>query len=109
MIVGKILLVTKLKGGSGATRTCRELAVAAVADGLRVALVDLWVGHPSDWTTHAPPPPAARVSRRAVPVGKKSAIFGGQCATDWMLERHHVMTGGRHHMLTEGRYHVLTR
>jgi chromosome partitioning protein len=38
---GRILLVTKLKGGSGATTTCRELAAAAVAHGLDVALVDL--------------------------------------------------------------------
>ncbi|SDB20183.1 chromosome partitioning protein [Belnapia rosea] len=38
---GRILLVTKLKGGSGATTTCRELAAAAVAHGLDVALIDL--------------------------------------------------------------------
>lgn len=38
---GRILLVTKLKGGSGATTTCRELAAAAVASGLKVALIDL--------------------------------------------------------------------
>jgi Mrp family chromosome partitioning ATPase len=34
------ILVCKLKGGAGATTTCRELAVAAVAAGLQVALVD---------------------------------------------------------------------
>ena len=38
---GRIILVCKLKGGAGATTTCRELAVAAVASGLQVALVDL--------------------------------------------------------------------
>ena len=38
---GKVVLVTKLKGGSGATTTCRELAAAAVGAGLQVALVDL--------------------------------------------------------------------
>ena len=38
---GRIILVCKLKGGAGATTTCRELAVAAVAAGLQVALVDL--------------------------------------------------------------------
>jgi chromosome partitioning protein len=38
---GCIILVCKLKGGAGATTTCRELAVAAVSTGLHVALVDL--------------------------------------------------------------------
>jgi chromosome partitioning protein len=38
---GRIILVCKLKGGAGATTTCRELAVAAVSTGLHVALVDL--------------------------------------------------------------------
>jgi chromosome partitioning protein len=38
---GRIILVCKLKGGAGATTTCRELAAAAVAAGLHVALVDL--------------------------------------------------------------------
>src|SRR3954452_2791190 len=41
MAVGKIVLVTKLKGGSGATTTCRELAAAALADGHKVAMIDL--------------------------------------------------------------------
>jgi chromosome partitioning protein len=41
MAAGKIVLVTKLKGGSGATTTCRELAAAALADGRKVALIDL--------------------------------------------------------------------
>ena len=41
MASGRIVLVCKLKGGAGATTTCRELAAAAVADGLRVALIDL--------------------------------------------------------------------
>ena len=38
---GKIILVCKLKGGAGATTLCRELAVAAVAAGLKVGLIDL--------------------------------------------------------------------
>jgi len=38
---GRILLVTKLKGGSGATTMCRELAAAALDAGVSVALVDL--------------------------------------------------------------------
>src|SRR5271166_6162039 len=38
---GRIVLVCKLKGGAGATTTCRELAAAAVASVLRVALIDL--------------------------------------------------------------------
>ena len=38
---GKLVLVCKLKGGAGATTTCRELAAAAVAGGLRVGLIDL--------------------------------------------------------------------
>ncbi len=38
---GRIVLVAKLKGGAGATTTCRELAAAALADGKSVALVDL--------------------------------------------------------------------
>ena len=41
MTGGRIVLVTKLKGGSGATTTARELACAAVGDGLAVALIDL--------------------------------------------------------------------
>jgi len=40
-MTGRILLVTKLKGGAGATTTVRELAVAAAVDKLRVALIDL--------------------------------------------------------------------
>jgi chromosome partitioning protein len=40
-MTGRILLVTKLKGGAGATTTVRELAVAAAAVPLRVALIDL--------------------------------------------------------------------
>ncbi|MDQ2764128.1 MAG: ParA family protein [Pseudomonadota bacterium] len=38
---GRVLLITKLKGGSGATTTCRELAAAAIDAGVRVGLVDL--------------------------------------------------------------------
>lgn len=41
MAAGKIILVTKLKGGSGATTTCREIAAAALHDGRKVALIDL--------------------------------------------------------------------
>ena len=40
-MAGKLVLVCKLKGGAGATTTCRELAAAAMADGRSVALVDL--------------------------------------------------------------------
>jgi chromosome partitioning protein len=36
-----IILVCTLTGGAGATTTCRELAAAAVADGVRVGLIDL--------------------------------------------------------------------
>jgi chromosome partitioning protein len=38
---GKIILVCKLKGGAGATTSVRELAAAAVAEGLRVGVIDL--------------------------------------------------------------------
>lgn len=38
---GKIILICKLKGGAGATTSVRELAAAAVADGLRTAIIDL--------------------------------------------------------------------
>src|SRR3954462_14000346 len=41
MAAGKIILVAKLKGGSGATTTCRELTAAALQDGRKVALIDL--------------------------------------------------------------------
>jgi chromosome partitioning protein len=41
MALGKLILVTKLKGGSGATTTCRELAMAALKAGCTVALIDL--------------------------------------------------------------------
>jgi len=41
MTAGRIVLVAKLKGGSGATTTCRELAAAALADGHKVAMIDL--------------------------------------------------------------------
>lgn len=40
-MTGKLVLVCKLKGGAGATTTCRELAVAALANGRSVALIDL--------------------------------------------------------------------
>jgi chromosome partitioning protein len=38
---GRIVLVCKLKGGAGATTSVRELAVAAVAEGLKVGVIDL--------------------------------------------------------------------
>jgi chromosome partitioning protein len=38
---GKIVLVCKLKGGAGATTSVRELAAAAVANGLKVGVIDL--------------------------------------------------------------------
>lgn len=38
---GSVIVVAKLKGGSGATTTCRELAAAALSDGKSVALIDL--------------------------------------------------------------------
>src|SRR4051794_30801560 len=38
---GNIILVCKLKGGAGATTTVRELAVAAIAEGLKVGVIDL--------------------------------------------------------------------
>ena len=38
---GRIVLVCKLKGGAGATTSVREIAAAAVADGLRVGVIDL--------------------------------------------------------------------
>jgi chromosome partitioning protein len=41
MTAGRIILVAKLKGGSGATTTCRELAAAALHEGRKVALIDL--------------------------------------------------------------------
>jgi len=41
MAAGKLILVAKLKGGSGATTTCRELAAASLHDGRTVALIDL--------------------------------------------------------------------
>jgi chromosome partitioning protein len=41
MTAGRIVLVAKLKGGSGATTTCRELAAAALADSHKVAMIDL--------------------------------------------------------------------
>jgi chromosome partitioning protein len=47
---GRILLVCKLKGGSGATTTCRELCVAPLQDGQTVALIDLdGQAGPSRW------------------------------------------------------------
>ena len=63
---GRIVLVAKLKGGAGATTTCREIAAAAVAAGLRVALIDLdaqggitrWWGRRTAEQGDAPPNPA---------------------------------------------------
>ncbi|MBR0560695.1 ParA family protein [Neokomagataea anthophila] len=39
--MSKIILVTKLKGGAGATTTCRELCAVAISQGLSVGLIDL--------------------------------------------------------------------
>lgn len=40
-MTGSILLVTKLKGGAGATTIARELAIAATISGYRVGMIDL--------------------------------------------------------------------
>ncbi len=40
-VTGRVLLVCKLKSGSGATTTCRELCAAALRAGQKVALIDL--------------------------------------------------------------------
>jgi chromosome partitioning protein len=90
MAAGKLILVTKLKGGSGATTTCRELAAAASTDdtlnvlrglrkqdcrvavinqdGRKVALIDLdGQGGLSRWWNRRTAPPAGGDSQRAAP------------------------------------------
>jgi len=68
MTAGKIILVAKLKGGSGATTTCRELAAAALADGRKVALIDLdGQGGLSRWWNRRTAPAAEGEAPRSVP------------------------------------------
>jgi chromosome partitioning protein len=68
MADGKLILVTKLKGGSGATTTCRELAAAALQDGRKVALIDLdGQGGLSRWWNRRTAPAADGDTQRAAP------------------------------------------
>lgn len=68
MTAGRIILVTKLKGGSGATMTCRELAAAALADGRKVALIDLdGQGGLSRWWNRRTAPAAEEGAQRPAP------------------------------------------
>jgi chromosome partitioning protein len=68
MIAGKLILVTKLKGGSGATTTCRELTAAALQDGRKVALIDLdGQGGLSRWWNRRTAPAAEGAAQRAAP------------------------------------------
>jgi chromosome partitioning protein len=68
MVDGKLILVTKLKGGSGATTTCRELAAAALQDGRKVALIDLdGQGGLSRWWNRRTAPAADGDVQRAAP------------------------------------------
>jgi chromosome partitioning protein len=65
---GRILLVTKLKGGSGATTTCRELAAAALSDGRTVALIDLdGQGGLSRWWNRRTAPEVPDAAKRTAP------------------------------------------
>ena len=65
---GRLILVAKLKGGSGATTTCRELAVAAMQDGRKVALVDLdGQGGLSRWWNRRTAPAVEGEVQRAAP------------------------------------------
>lgn len=67
-MAGKLILVTKLKGGSGATTTCRELAAAAIQDGRKVALIDLdGQGGLSRWWNRRTAPAAGGEVQRAAP------------------------------------------
>lgn len=66
MAAGKLILITKLKGGSGATTTCRELTAAALQDGRKVALIDLdGQGGLSRWWNRRTAPAADGVQRAA--------------------------------------------
>jgi chromosome partitioning protein len=68
MTAGKILLVTKLKGGSGATTTCRELTAAALTEGRRVALIDLdGQGGLSRWWNRRTAPAEGDENKRPAP------------------------------------------
>src|SRR3954471_8740138 len=68
MTLGSIILVAKLKGGSGATTTCRELTAAALNDGRKVALIDLdGQGGLSRWWNRRTAQAAEGDTRRAAP------------------------------------------
>jgi chromosome partitioning protein len=68
MTTGRLILVTKLKGGSGATTTCRELAAAALKDGQKVALIDLdGQGGLSRWWNRRTAPAANGATQRPAP------------------------------------------
>ena len=65
---GKLILVAKLKGGSGATTTCRELTAAALHQGCGVALIDLdGQGGLSRWWNRRTAPAADDAARRTAP------------------------------------------
>jgi chromosome partitioning protein len=69
MPAGKLILVAKLKGGSGATTTCRELAAAALHDGRKVALIDLdgQGGLTRWWNRRTAPAADGEAARMAAP------------------------------------------
>jgi chromosome partitioning protein len=68
MADGRLILVAKLKGGSGATTTCRELAAAALQDGRAVALIDLdGQGGLSRWWNRRTAPVAEGEAPRVAP------------------------------------------
>ena len=68
MTAGKLILVAKLKGGSGATTTCRELSAAALHDGRKVALIDLdGQGGLSRWWNRRTAPAAEGETSQAAP------------------------------------------
>src|ERR1700761_6916340 len=68
MTAGRLILVTKLKGGSGAITTCRELAAAALKDGQKVALIDLdGQGGLSRWWNRRTAPAANGATQRPAP------------------------------------------
>ncbi len=68
MAEGRLILVAKLKGGSGATTTCRELSAAALHDGRTVALIDLdGQGGLSRWWNRRTAPAAEGETPRAAP------------------------------------------
>lgn len=67
-MAGRLVLVAKLKGGSGATTTCRELAAAALQAGRKVALIDLdGQGGLSRWWNRRTAPVSDGESQRATP------------------------------------------